>query len=250
MFSSRPPQLTEERQALGRVLVAVGRVHLVAGVRFLGHVHGNVGALDQRVDVVSVVGEERDPDRGLNIQRKALQHERPGQRRRDLAGHAHRGVRARRSGQKHRKLVAAEASDRVDVAKQAAQARSDGLQNQIAVAMTKRVVDLLEPVQVHDQEREARILATRLQDRLLHTVAEKGSVGKPGQRIVKSLVLVLLDLDAQLLGSACHESELGQIENGQRDRDKHPGAKDQADDNDQCRTEDPELSCKCETPHI
>src|SRR5664280_3218205 len=149
-----------------------------------------------------MVGEERDPDRGLNVEREALQHERPRKCRRDLAGHAHRRVRTRRSGQKHGELVATEAGDRVDIAKQVAQARADGLENQIAVAMAERVVDLLEPVEVHDQERETGVLAPRLQDRLLHTVAKERSVGKSGQSVVESLILVLLDLNTQLVRSA------------------------------------------------
>ena len=141
-------------------------------MRFLGHVHGHVRALDERIDVIAVVGEERDADRGLDVEREALEHERTREGRGDLAGHAQGRVRICSSGQKHGELVATETGNRVDIAQHAAEARPDRLQDQIAVSMPERIVDLLEPIEIHDQERETGVLAARLQDRLLDAIAE------------------------------------------------------------------------------
>ena len=83
--------------------------------------------------------------------------------------------------------------------------------------MPERVVDLLEPIEVHDQERETGILAARLQDRLLDAIAEQRPVGQARQRVVKSLILVLFHLKAQLACSPRDEDDLNDVERRQSD---------------------------------
>ena len=43
--------------------------------------------------------------------------------------------------------------------------------------MTQRVVDVLEAIQIHDQQRETGVVALRGQDRLLESVTQQGPVG-------------------------------------------------------------------------
>ena len=55
--------------------VAGGAVDLVADAARLGRVHGDVGALHQRLDVAAVLGEHRDADAGAHEQGQALEAE-------------------------------------------------------------------------------------------------------------------------------------------------------------------------------
>jgi hypothetical protein len=62
--------------------------------------------------------------------------------------------------------------------------------------MAQRVVDLLEPVEVEDHQRDPGPVAARGEDRLLRAVVEQASVRQVGQRIVEREVLVLGSLAA------------------------------------------------------
>ncbi len=78
--------------------------------------------------------------------------------------------------------------------------------------MPHRIVDDLEPVQVHEQDREAvALLALPVRQRALELVAQVGAVGQAGERIVQHLVLELAlhvlahaDLLRQLGGARLH----------------------------------------------
>ena len=88
-------ELGDERELARAVLVALGDVELAARVVFLGQVHRDVGALQQRVDVVAVLGVERDADARLEIEPDALQLER--------AAAARRGPSRRRGAPRRRR---------------------------------------------------------------------------------------------------------------------------------------------------
>jgi hypothetical protein len=47
--------------------------------------------------------------------------------------------------------------------------------------MTVRVVDLLEAVEIHEQERDSRLRPLRKRERLLGAVVQKQTVGQTGQ---------------------------------------------------------------------
>ena len=72
----RAPQLADERQAARVVLVLRLVVDLEQRVLGLGLVHGDVGALHERVDVVAVIRVDADADRRLDRERQALEVER------------------------------------------------------------------------------------------------------------------------------------------------------------------------------
>src|SRR5439155_1424228 len=63
--------------------------------------------------------------------------------------------------------------------------------------VSERVVDLLEPVDVEDQDRNVGRVALRGEDRLLGAVEEEGPVRKARQAVVQREVAVLLGLAPQ-----------------------------------------------------
>ena len=72
--------------------------------------------------------------------------------------------------------------------------------------MAERVVDVLEPVQVEEQHRDAVVLAACTHDRAREPLREQGAVGQVGQRVVVGEVAQFL-LGAFLVGDVaqhCH----------------------------------------------
>jgi hypothetical protein len=80
--------------------------------------------------------------------------------------------------QHDRELVAAQSGDGVHAAQQPAHARRDTLQHVIAGLMSERVVDLLEPVEIQQQQRERGVRAAGDPQRLRQTVLEQQPVGR------------------------------------------------------------------------
>jgi hypothetical protein len=74
----RAAQLADQREAAGvvPVLVALLVVELVARALLLRHVHGDVGGAHHGVDGAAVLGEHRDADRGLDLEREAADDDR------------------------------------------------------------------------------------------------------------------------------------------------------------------------------
>ena len=62
-----------------------------------------------------------------------------------------RPSQVRRLTGQDRELVSAEAGDRVDVAQRGDETLADLYEQGVALGMSERVVDLLEPVEIHDQ---------------------------------------------------------------------------------------------------
>ena len=72
---------------------------------------------------------------------------------------------------------------------------ADPAQQAVAGEVTEAVVDVLEPVEVNDRDREAIVLAALRQlDRVARALQEQLAVGQAGQRIVQCVV------DQALLG--------------------------------------------------
>ena len=74
------------------------------------------------------------------------------------------------------------------------------MQHPVAAHMAERVVDLLEPVQVHDEHGQLGAALLRLGDRLGDALVKKGAIWEPGQSVVQGLTANLaLDDLARLL---------------------------------------------------
>ena len=164
----------------------------------LGVVHREVGAAQQIVAVVAVVGDERDADARLHVDRVAVDDERRLERLLDLPddgrGAGEVGALARQDAE----LVPAESRHRVADAQAADEPLGDELQELVAVVVAERVVDLLELVQVHDQQRQRLARPERRPDRLGDAVAEQHAVGQAGEVVVQRLVLERLGVGLAL----------------------------------------------------
>ena len=186
----RGAQLAGEREAARRVVVLLRLVEREAAAGLLGRVHGDVGALDQDLDVVAVVGVAGDADRAAHLERQPVDHERLAQRGLEDLGHRLGVVGAEHVGQQHAELVAAEAGHGVGGAQRRLEALGDLLEQHVAVVMAERVVDLLEVVEVHDHHGRAAVAALGGAHGLLDAVAEQHAVREAGERVVQRLVLL------------------------------------------------------------
>ena len=154
----RAVQIADQREPLAAVAVALGQVDLVAGAHPLRLVHRDVGALEQPEPGARVVREDRDADAGVDVDPDAADLERLLQRRaQPQPRRARRRLVARH--QHDRELVAPEPGERVLLAQQRAQARADLAQHLIAGVVAERVVELLEPVEVDEQQRHLLALS-------------------------------------------------------------------------------------------
>ena len=92
--------------------------------------------------------------------------------------------------QQHRELVAAQACQQAVRAGSRAQPFGDVLQHSIAEAVTERVVDGLEVVQIHEQQRQAAARAGARQ-RPGESRRELAAIGQLGERVVVGEVMQL-----------------------------------------------------------
>ena len=183
------PQVADQLEVLARVAVGAVVVEGVAGVRVLGGVHRDVGVLEQRLGVLAVLGVERDADARLDLDGELVELEPLGDRLAHARAGLDRGVGPADVGDQHRELVAAEAGDGVAGAQSRGQPRADRAQQQVAVVVAERVVDLLEAVEVDHQHGDLRGVARGELDRLVHAVVEEHAVGQFGDVVVQRRVL-------------------------------------------------------------
>ena len=187
----RPSELADHGEPADRVLVLGGVVDGVAPAGALGHVHRDVRALKQKVDRATVVGRERDPDAGIHLQGQLLEPEGFGEDTLDpLHQLADRG--ALQVGEDESELVAAKPRDRIAGAQAGAQTLAELAQQLVAARVADGVVDLLEPVEVHQQHSHGRVRALCVRERLCDAVVEEPAVRKIGQRVVQRLVRKLV----------------------------------------------------------
>ena len=85
-------------------------------------------------------------------------------------------------------LVAAEPGQRVALADRHAEAPCDLLEQPVTAVVPERVVHLLEPVEVDEQDREVLSGARRARELLIEAVPEERAVCEPGQAVVKRLM--------------------------------------------------------------
>jgi len=95
------------------------------------------------------------------------------------------------SYEQHRELVASQARQQAGGPGGGVQAFGDGLQHPIAEAVTQGVVDRLEVVHIHEQQRQA-LLGSGARQRALQVRRQLAAVGQLRQRIVVCEVMQLL----------------------------------------------------------
>ena len=179
----RVPEIAHQREALGAVAIELGRIDDAAGAIFLGDVHRDVGALHEHFGFGAMLGRNRDADAAVHVEVQPFDGERLLHGRNQLA-RGELGAGLSDAGQHDRELVAAEARDGIRFAQLELQPVPDFAQHGIAHQMPHRVVDLLEPVEVHDQHRQRVARAQRIGDGHLEPVLKQRPVRQIGQAVV------------------------------------------------------------------
>ncbi len=90
------------------------------------------------------------------------------------------------------------ARDRIGFAHRGEQALADRGQQDVAVGVAQRVVDLLEIVDVENKDGHALVMLLGARDRLAETLVKKRAVGKPGEMVVVGEVVDVVGAAAVL----------------------------------------------------
>jgi hypothetical protein len=141
-----------------------------------GAVHGHVGVLEQFRGVVAVLGIDRDPDAGVQVEGDPVDAEGLLQRHAQLVGHR-AGSLGSGARQQDGELVPAEPGDGVGFPQRPCEPLADLDEEQIAMMVAEGVVDLLEPVQVQQQQYRRAELPVGVPDGLADAVGEQLPVG-------------------------------------------------------------------------
>ncbi len=153
-------QRTLEPQPLTQACVHLGRIELViAATLVLRVIERNVGVLEELLRIRSVLGINAYPYARRNRHAHAVKVQRHLQHRansiRDCIDHFSR----RQQGRHDNKLVAAHTYDDIVRGHRSAQSSRDGREQLVATPMPKRVVDVLEVIEIHVQQGEPRAVA-------------------------------------------------------------------------------------------
>ena len=159
----------------------------------LGPVHGAVGMAHQRRAVGGMIGEHRDTDAGSDAESVLVDLEGLTGQLAHTFRHLVRGGASPGSREEDGELVASESGDDVAVAQVAGEAAGQIDQQTVAVLVPERVVDLLELVQVHHDQRRlgsgtiGAVSCCPCQ-RCAQPLVEMRPVGEPGEVVVHGLM--------------------------------------------------------------
>ena len=152
----RLAQLPDEGEPVRVVVVLLGAVAHHARVADLGQVQGDVGVLQELVEVRPVVGAEREPDARLGRDRQSGELEGLLDDREQTLESRTRFALADDPRQDDAELVAAETGDRVTRAERVAESTGDPDEQLVPVGVPEGVVDVLEAVEVDQRDRAER----------------------------------------------------------------------------------------------
>ncbi len=169
---------------LAHLLVDAGDVELVAAAGLLlGQGHGLLGALQQVLGAVAVLGEQGDAQAGAQGDFLLADEERPGQvveqALRQFGGLA--GVLE--GDQDQRELVAAHARQGGEMAVLHAQAIGGGAQQLVAALVAVAFVDRLEVVEAQAEDRHPVQAALGIDEDLLQLLLQLYAVGQAGELV-------------------------------------------------------------------
>ncbi|MNR29101.1 hypothetical protein D3C85_1464670 [compost metagenome] len=139
-------------------------------------VHLDIGRLRQRVEVHAILRVQRDAHGRRHGQFMVVDLVGLARGFEQLVGDARRAMRVG-AGQQQHELVAADARDRILFAHHRAQPLGDLHQQGVAHAVTQRIVDMLEMVQVQEDRGQRRVVVARQLDGLGAAVGEQGAIG-------------------------------------------------------------------------
>jgi hypothetical protein len=162
----RPPQLALHLDAAPHLAVQLAAVRLeLATPGGLGAVECEIGVPDQALRGFAVGGKDRHADAAGDVDLASVEVKRRLQGRKHARCHRRDALRRLQVLLDQSELVAAEAGPGVACAGDRGQALGDLSQQRIAGKMAKRVVDLLELIEVEQHQRHMLVPAAGTRDR-------------------------------------------------------------------------------------
>ncbi len=153
-----------------------------------------------------MLGRHGDADAAAAGKHGAAVAEGQPQRRERMLRRDHRIGRAVHAGEQDDELVAAEPRHHVDVADAAAEPLRRLHQQRVAGVVAKRVVDVLELVEIDQQHPDIAVRPARAAQRRLQPLPHQPAIGQPGQRVMIGHVPHAL-LGFLLLGDVLQHAE-------------------------------------------
>ena len=156
----------------------------VVTTRILHGIHRGVGMAEEIFSGKAVLGKDRDADAEGQADLSAADLDGMGGAANDLFGAAFNVSQGAEFGHHDDELVSAHSCDGVGFANGREQALPYGREKYVAVGMAKRIVDLLEKVDVYEEEGSLVVMVLRSENRLAKTLVEQRAIGEAGQVIV------------------------------------------------------------------
>ena len=149
---------------------------------FLDAVHRDVRILDQLVERLAVLRVQRHANAAANRETHAVDLERAGQRLEDAL---RAGLGTVRVGllEEYHELITAEPAQGVDIAQALLYAIGHFDQHTVAKGVAHRIVDVLEPVQVQEEDRELAAVALGHAQREIDTLRQHQPVRQAGKYV-------------------------------------------------------------------
>ena len=182
----RIAQIDLERSARVRVGPHHGFEQAVgAAAADLGLVEGQIGALDELIDVGAVLWSKRNPDAGRDIEPVTVERIGGGKRLEQPVGGGNRFFALVPVHRRHDcKFVAAEPSHRIGLAQAPQQTPRDRFEKLVADRMPERIVDALEEVEVQHEQGDRLAAPAQARQVFLHAFAQHRTVGEVGEDVV------------------------------------------------------------------
>ena len=177
-------KLGDEREPAEAEPVVLGPVGRAGHAGAVGLDERHDRPLQQSVGVVAVVGVDRDARRATRVDGNAFQRDRSVERVGQTLCRLEHARLVADVRQHDRELVAADTRHRGRVRHDDRQPPRDLLEQEVAVTVPEGRVDLLEPIDVEDDHRDAR----RHVDCRLQTVDQQHAVRQPREAVVQRLV--------------------------------------------------------------
>ncbi len=155
----------------------------LAAAAVLGGVEGEVRRPGQLVALDAVVRRHGDSDRAADRAAPFLDRIGLREHRDDLPGDLAQFAAVVDVGQQHLELVAAQPSDFAASRHRALQPLGDMAKQLVASSMAKRVVDLLEPVEIEHDQGAGTLGTAEARQRRIDPLRHAVAIGQPGERI-------------------------------------------------------------------
>ena len=178
-----------EQRVLHRQSAARARTHLCAihdeavSAARLGLVHRRIGVLEQRLRFGARVRRDADSYGDGDVERLPIDRKRLFQRTQAALGDRHRRGGILKPGKEEHELVASPPCEGIAFSNARFELGSDELEQRVAHAVSERVVDVLEAVDVDHQHGEHRALAAGLRKPAGEALVEQEPVRQRGQMI-------------------------------------------------------------------